>query len=110
MSDVETKNAVITGTMLGIEDHGIFTAFVDLDYGGSGQGFGGYCLGYPPDSKKSGNAAATFIQEVLRLADVTKWEDLKGRPVRVRTTQNKVLALGHFMKEEWFYPGDMKND
>ena len=40
----EIKNAIITGTYLGIEDHGILTFWLYLDYGGSGQGFGGYQL------------------------------------------------------------------
>ena len=48
----EIKNAIITGTYLGIEDHGILTFWLYLDYGGSGQGFGGYQL----DNRGTGTA------------------------------------------------------
>lgn len=41
------KNAKITHTMLGTEDHGIFTFMLHVDYDGSGQGIGGYALDEP---------------------------------------------------------------
>ena len=40
MRESSQANAKITSTHLGQEDHGIFTAWLQLDYGGSGQGFG----------------------------------------------------------------------
>ena len=42
--DPKIVNAKIIGTSLGPLDRGILTAFLDLDYGGSQQGFGGYAL------------------------------------------------------------------
>ncbi|WP_423258771.1 hypothetical protein, partial [Escherichia coli] len=47
MNEPEVKNAVITGTMLGVEDHGILSCMIYLDYGGAGQGFGGYAFDTP---------------------------------------------------------------
>ena len=44
----EIVNARIRSTTLGVEDHGIFTAWLNLDYGGSGQGFGGWALDGKP--------------------------------------------------------------
>lgn len=51
VNEYELRNAKIRHTMLGIEDHGIFTFVLDLDYGGSGQGAGMYCLDHHEDNK-----------------------------------------------------------
>lgn len=62
----------IRHTHLGPEDHGIPTCWVELDFGGSGQGFGGYDLrhyGYP------------LIGAILSACGVSRWEDLNGRIV-----------------------------
>ena len=44
---METKNAVIESVRLTIDDHGCLSAWVMLDYGESGQEFGGYALYLP---------------------------------------------------------------
>lgn len=105
--EIETKNAKITGTMLGVEDHGILSFMLYLDYGGSGQGAGGYCLDTPtkkPDgsfNRRVGTAAGMeLIARILRVVGVEKWEDLPGQVIRVQATQNKIRAIGHFLKDE----------
>jgi hypothetical protein len=105
--EVETKNAKITGTSLGYEDHGILTAMLHLDYGGSGQGFGGYQL--DSYSKELGGriphkACGLFIQRVLEVVGVDKWEDLNGKHIRVQSTWDKVHAIGHILNDKWFIP------
>lgn len=106
---VETKNAIIEdasfNTELGL------SAFVTLNYGGSGQGFGGYLLYAPPDWGRPGevkpvqpNFAGHFIWRVLQIAGVDDWSKLKGRTVRVRATWNHVEAIGHIVKDDWFDP------
>ncbi len=40
----EKRNAVIESTTLGPEGHGIFSAYLTLNFGGSCQAFGGYAL------------------------------------------------------------------
>jgi hypothetical protein len=105
---IEIKNAVITGTSLSIE-RGVLTGFVDLDYGGSGQGFGGHVL-YSSEYRckedeeyVSRPFAGHFIQRVLEIAEVDEWEKLKGRPVRVKGEPwGRLDAIGHFLKDEWF--------
>ena len=102
----ETKNAMIESTMLGIEDHGILTATLTLDYGGSGQGFGLYGFDH---TKRNGEPCATsfaarFIREVLETVGVDEWEKLPGQRIRVIATDSKVEAIGHFIKNKWFYP------
>jgi hypothetical protein len=104
---VEEKNARITGVSFGYEDHGILTCTVGLDYGGSGQSFGGYALDtYDKEKKKRiGTAFGTqFILEILRVLDIRTWEKLPGVVIRVRASHNKVHAIGHALKDQWFTP------
>jgi hypothetical protein len=114
----ETRNAVIIGTMLGIEDHGILTCYVYLDYGDSGhQGFGGYSLDGP---RKDGNGkhlgrfgsafGMEFIRRLLDTLGVETWEKLKGTPCRVVAEYSKVHAIGHFTKNKWFDPAELAKE
>jgi hypothetical protein len=44
---IEEKNAVIESATITNDDHGLLSAWVYLDFGGSGQGFGGFALYLP---------------------------------------------------------------
>lgn len=44
---IEITNAVIESVSLTSDDHGCLSAWLHLNYGGSGQGFGGYVLYLP---------------------------------------------------------------
>lgn len=90
----EIKNARIASTMLGIEDHGIMTYFLHLDYDGSGQGAGGYSLG----GTRFGPA---YLRKIIETVGVDKWESLPGKYIRVEATHNKVLRIGHIIKNVW---------
>ena len=96
-----TQNAQITGTFLGIEDHGIPTFILTLDYGGSGQGFGMRDLRH----EKYG---IDLLMDVLRVTGCKSWEDLPGTYVRARATFSNVGASGHITKDEWLEPGGEK--
>lgn len=110
MSEIETRNAVIKSTALGY-DGSILSAWLHLEYGGSGQGFGGYGLDAPPppDNRQAGRqphaVAGFFIQRVLEVVGVRKWEDLTGKHVRVRCEHSKLHAIGHILEDNWFEPG-----
>jgi hypothetical protein len=111
----ETKNAKIKSTYLGIEDHGIFTAYLDLDYGGSGQGFGGMSLDGPPGDGGEGNRigsayGAEFIMRVLRTLEVGSWEKLPGTHCRALSSWGKVHSIGHILKDQWFNPEDLAKE
>jgi hypothetical protein len=71
--------AKIVDTYLGAGEHshGVFTATLTVDYGGTGQTIGGYNL-----SGDTGFAGA-FIRRVLDVAGVDRWEQLKGRTILV---------------------------
>jgi len=104
---METKNAKITGTMLGIEDHGIFTCFICLEYGGSGQGFGGHALDEydkEADTRIGVSGGIEYIRKVLEVIEVDSWEELKGKYCRVIVDNFKVYSIGNITKEKWFDP------
>jgi hypothetical protein len=102
------KNAIIEGTTLGVEDHGIFTAMISLDYGDSGhQGFGGYAFDEWQEEKKKRVGVGfgiDFIRSVLETLEVETWEDLIGTHCRVDSEHCKVHKIGHILKDKWFDP------
>lgn len=106
---METKNAIIKSTSLSIEDHGVLSAWLHLDYGGSGQGFGGYMLA-PLELKRAEatlNFAGIFIARTLQIVGVGKWENLAGKTIRVRIEGGLAREIGHFINDEWFNPREV---
>lgn len=113
MSEIQERNAVITSASITTEDYGLLSAWLSLDFGGSGQGFGGYSLYLPKAFTHADNQinyAGHFIWRVMEVAGVSKWDQLKGKTVRVRAEHSKVHAIGHIVKDDWFDPSkDFKN-
>jgi hypothetical protein len=72
----EIRNAKISSTHLGVEDHNITTAMLTLDYGGVCQGFGGWSLDTPKKIngkfvKRVGTAfGMEFIMQILETLEV----------------------------------------
>lgn len=100
------KNAVITSATLEINDKGILDAWIFLDYGGTGQGFGGYCLYLPKSFKHHDmqSVAGHYLYRIMQIADVEKWDRLPGKSIRVKGTWNTIEAIGHIIKDDWFNP------
>jgi len=112
MSELKIQNAKITSTMLGVEDHGIFTCMLYLDYGGAGQGAGGYAMDTPKNiGDKTVRVGTIFgmqlIIEVLRVVGVSKWEDLPGKHVRASASYDKVVAIGNVLRDDWLNFSDL---
>ena len=95
-------NAKITGTTLGKEDHGIPSFMIHLDFGGSGQGFGGY------DLRHSGHQ--TLIFEIMDAVGVSKWEDLPGSYCRVIRRDGLIKAIGHIVEDTWVDMDEREKD
>ena len=106
----QIKNAKIESTSLGYEDHGILTIFLGLDYSGAGQGFGGYALDQYDELEKKRiptKLSGIWIQKILEVVGVDKWEDLKGKYIRVESDMGKVYKIGNLLEEKWFEPENL---
>lgn len=101
MAEREIRNARITSTTFGIEDHGMMTFSLHLDAGGCGQGAGGYGLDSGEGSKPSGHAYGA-IRKILETLEVDTWEKLPGTFCRMDSDYGKVYRLGHIIKDQWF--------
>jgi hypothetical protein len=100
------KNAIIQSAKLDIADRGILQAWLDLDYGGSCQGFGGYVL-YLPKSfahHRILGHAGHFIYRCCEIAGAGTWDDIKGKTIRVKTENGLIIGIGHIVKDDWFEP------
>jgi len=107
MSDTEEKNAIVTSATISNDNHGCLTAWLQLDYGSSGQGFGGHVL-YLPKSFKHHDPSASYcghwIWRVMEVAGVDRWNALSGKTIRVRGARGGIDAIGHIVKDDWFNP------
>lgn len=100
-------NVKICDTKLGYEDHGIFTCELLLEGDGWGCWYGGYVL--DEYNKELNERIATrqgfqAIIELMKTLEVDKWEDLKGKYVRVEGQGwgGKITKIGHLIKDKWF--------
>lgn len=103
----QIKNAVIESAIITKEDYNLLTVWLSLDYGGSGQGFGGYALYLPKDFRHAtdkGDFAGHFLFRCMEIAGVETWDKMKGKTIRVRAHHDKVEAIGHIVKPDWFDP------
>ena len=103
------KNAIIEEASIGIERGFMLDSWLYLDYGGSGQGFGGYCL-HKQDVgvRDTLGYAGHWILRCLEIAGVEKWKDMKGKTIRVQLDSDgfggNIEAIGHIVKDDWFNP------
>lgn len=94
-------NARIKDVTLGLEDHGIPTAYVTVEYdGGSVQGFGGYDL-------RPGSAMLNFVMGVQEAVGASDWSKLKGMYCRIGRPEHRIEAIGHIVEDRWFYTDDI---
>lgn len=102
----EIKNAVIERAEITTGDRGFLDCWLTLDYGGSGQGFGGWTL-YLPKSfahHKIMSVAGHHIYRIMEIADVEDWSKLPGKTIRVEVSMGRIEGIGHIVKNDWYHP------
>lgn len=110
MGEIVERNAVIESADLVFERDAL-TPSISFDYGGAGQ----QCLGafvlmvsldspHRDSTERGPNYAGLLIDRIMRVAGVERWQDLPGRPVRVLQEHSEIHAVGHIIKDTWFYP------
>lgn len=97
-NNIEIKNGIIDDTFLGIEEYGIFTFYLHLDYGTSTQNLGGWVL-----ATEYGECGKNLqlIRRILNIVGVDRWEKLLGKYVRVKADLDMVHAIGNILNEDW---------
>ena len=110
---MKIENAIIKSMDISIERGFILDCWLHLDYGGLCQGFGGYAL-YLSKTAKHHNkmsGAGHHIYNIMEIADVDKWENLKGKTIRVKSEDGLIKEIGHIVKDKWYNPSkELKED
>lgn len=89
---------------LGIEGHGIFTFFVEIEFDGTTQSFGSYGLDSrdaATEKRVGRHGAIPLLRSILEAAEVGWWEDLPGKIIRVRRDGGLIRQIGHAYKNKW---------
>ena len=110
MKNTTIRNAIIKSARLLVDDHGILSAWLDLDYGGSGQRFGGYGLYLPKSfthhNQAGPNYAGHFIWRCMEIAGVTDWSRMAGKTIRAEYADGPIIRIGHIINDDWFNCGE----
>lgn len=97
-------NAQVTDTFLGFDDHGILTFYLMLNISdGSHCSFGGIRIT---------RSTIEIIGKILNTVGVAKWEDLKGKFLRVYMDEwdAPIKEIGNLMYDKWFDINEMKGE
>ena len=101
------KNARITSTMLGREDHGIMTFMIYINFNSEVHcGIGNYVLDeYDPKTKTRVFKAESMeiISKILDVVGVNSWEELPGKYIRFEDSGwgSIVTKIGNIMEDKW---------
>ena len=102
---MEIRSAIIKSAEITADD-GALTAWIQLDYGGLCQGFGGHALYLPKTftHHELKSVAGHFIFRVMEVAGVHKWAQLPGKAIRAKGNGSGIDSIGHIIKDDWFCP------
>ena len=104
---MEIRNAIITSTELGREDHDILTFCIYIRVGGGTCcGVGCYALDYYDNKKQEKVFYARgmeLISEILDVVGVKRWEDLKGKCIRIKDKgyNSTIDEIGNLLEDKW---------
>jgi len=112
---MEIKNAKITSTMLGREDHGIMTFMIFIEDDVGSVGVGGYALDqYDRDSKTRVFSAKGIevVSKILEVVGVNTWEQLPGKYIRYKFEGwgSTVKEIGNLIENKWLSFPEFFND
>lgn len=104
---MEIKNARITETMLGREDHGILTFMIFVEFDGAGCGIGGYALDYYNKNlmkRVYSPKSMECIAKILDTVGVDTWEELTGKYIRIEDAEwgGVINSIGNIIEDKWF--------
>lgn len=112
-------NATIESTMLGREEHGIFTFFLYVNLGkdiGHCR-IGEYALDMYDVKAKRRKTSSKSMELIMKIMDVVgaeTWEDLPGKYIRVNIESGwgmRIYEIGNIIEEKWINFEDFfKND
>lgn len=76
---------------------GNWTSFLNLEWGSTGQGYGGYRL--------HGEWMFRWISQVCATLGVERWSDVEGSLIRIKISGTgmggQIHAIGHIMEDRW---------
>ena len=87
-------NAKITSSSIFIE-RGMITSFINVDYDGYGQAFGGYNLN---------SSLANWVAKIMSALVVVEWDKLEGMYIRIDVQDSIIVGIGNITENRWFYP------
>lgn len=99
----------ITSVSLGGIDgpKSVLTFWINFEFGGSGQGFGGNVLA---TDKQGWGGWLVFLSKLLEMLDCGDYNKLPGQVVRVRRDKpewhGSIIGIGHPYKDQWVILSD----
>ena len=104
---MKIENAKITNVSITMADHGCLTFWITVEGAGWGCGIGGYSIGHGYLGAEKFDGYGPGLEAMMRIMDtvgVDKWEDLKGKYVRIKTEGwgGTVTCIGNILKDKWF--------
>lgn len=100
---MEIKNAIIDDTIITNNDHGVLSIWLSVKDSTGVQGFGGYGL-YDP--VKGDRGTGLWLWRIMEIAGVSRWEELTGKVIRIKSDISRIYAIGHIINDDWFCPDE----
>ena len=97
------ENAIIESAEISSLDIPTVDLVLKLPHGGVV--FGGVCFGGPKKDKygesyiSGWDRGMTIIYRMMQIAGVSEWSMITNKPVRAVMKGNRIVAVGHFMKD-----------
>lgn len=101
----KTENAMIKSASIRIERDFILDCTLHLEFCNGGQSFGGWMLSHA--DRVENDPAGPYLCAIMQTVGVDDWASLPGKVVRAKSEDGRLVAIGHAVKDKWFYPEAM---